>query len=321
MATSEQPSAPSAHWEDFWRDAGGDGEVMGGDRQRPTLEAYWRDVFVRAGFGRADLILDIASGAAPIARIAAAALPADDQPAFLCADYAPAALTAARRAAGDGVLLVACDALRPPFRESRFAGIVSQYGLEYVGNAGFAAAARLLAPGGRLAAIVHYRDGVIESECAENARLVRGALDAGLIESAKRLLEASGPGAPGDSQSRAARDVRAAFETVGAILRAAPPSSARALVSRYAQDVARVAQRRAAFARDEAAGWIEAVGARLEAYAARMNAMVAAARDEGDMAEISGSLSREGLSEFVCAPLAFDPAQAPGAWRLEARRP
>lgn len=323
LAQSLTEKAEPGCWEDFWRNAEGDREVMGGARQRPTLEAFWSAILDRAGLGSSDLVLDIASGAAPVARLAAARLEAGRRPRFVCADYAVSALAAARAAAGADVLPVAADARRPPFRLRSFPLVVSQYGIEYAGEAAFAAAAELVAEGGALAAIVHYRGGVIALECAENARIARAALDSGFLAAARHLFEAGGVRRrPGDGADGDAADaVRRAFAGVGAMLKRSPPSVGRDLIARYAGDAARLVARGAAYKPEEALSWLDEVGARIGAYERRMAAMVAAARSEAEMAAIAARLAGAGLRSIDFAPLKFEPDRPPGAWKLAAHRP
>ncbi|MEQ1931845.1 MAG: hypothetical protein ABL957_15120, partial [Parvularculaceae bacterium] len=103
-------------------------------------------------------------------------------------------------------------------------------------------------------------------------------------------------------------------------LAAAPHSSARDLLVRYAADIERLAARRFAFAPDEALGWLAAIETRLKAYATRMSAMVAAARSSGDMDEIAARLAEAGLSGIDIAAVSFRSDGPQGAWRLSATR-
>lgn len=322
---SAQGNPKGDHWEEYWRDAGGDGEILGGPRQRQTLEAFWADILAAPDREPTGLSLEIACGAAPVARFAAAQIGPDAIRTFVCADYAPSALFAARRALGPKARLVACDARDPPFQAGSFDAVYSQYGLEYAGNSAFETSSRLLRPGGHFAAVVHYRDGAIESECRSNARLIDGALAAGLLEAPRRALSASYAvgtrgGAPRKDPS-AEKALAGALSAVRGLVATAPDTSAKTLVARYAADIARIAERRLAFAPKDALGWIDAVEGRLKAYAARMSAMVGAARSRDDLEEIAAALSAAGLADIDFAPLIFSAADAPGAWRLKARRP
>lgn len=320
MPSREQSGTAGGHWEEFWRDAGGDGAVMGGEAQRPALDAYWRGVLGRAAFGPASRALDIASGAAPIARVAAEVLPPARRPKFWCVDYAPSALAAARRLLGPDAALVACDARALPFRPQSFAAVVSQFGLEYAGKEAFGAAAEMVAPNGVFAALVHCRGGVIDAECAENVRIIDAAGISTVIAAARAALSASyaAPGTPNalSIEERAG----AAFDAARAALGASGASTGRTLVARYAGDLTTLLARRRAYAPEDALAWIDGVEARLGAYAARMKAMVAAARTGDEMRAIASRLANAGLADVAFQPLTFKEGEPPGAFRLEARR-
>lgn len=295
---------------------------MGGLGADAALETVWKSFLAGANLTPGDQVLDIASGAAPIARINAA-LPAAQRPLFVCIDYASAALQAARRRIGPGALFTTADARRLPFAGGGFAAVVSQFGLEYAGLAAFAAAADQLRPKGTLCAVVHVAGGVIAAESAENARHVRAAFGAGLVKAARATLEASydAPRRAGSSAyvnkkkdaalERALRDVRSEAA-------AAPASSARDLIARYASDVEQLAARRFAYGPHDALGWLASVEARLESYCARMNAMLGAAQSAEGMSVIENSLRDRGMAEISIEPLFFRAAEPQGAWRLMA---
>ncbi len=315
-------ASTAAHWEEYWRDGSSGGEILGGEGGSRSLDAFWRRFLGERDFAPPDLALDVASGAAPIARLALAEFPAERRPRFICADYAPAALASARRMLGAAIEGVACDARALPFRELSFSGVVSQFGLEYVGNDGFSAAARMVARGGRLAAIIHYRGGAIETECAENARVVGLIAGAGLIASARKALRKTYEGPKGGGvHAKSEKAFAAALDDANAALMRSPASTGRGLSLRYAGDIAQLAARRFAFAPEDAYEWLKGVEARLDAYSKRMTSMVAAARSSADMTDIKLRLESDGLEAISFAPLTFRPGDPPGAWTLEARRP
>lgn len=317
---SQPISSRADHWQDLWNDPQNDGEIMGGLAARPALESVWRSFLETAALCADDLVLDIASGAAPIAR-GAADLPAASRPNFACVDYAPAALSAAR-ALGARIICCVADANRLPFRPGSFSAVVSQFGLEYAGGAAFSEAASALRPGAPLLAIVHAEGGAIALESGASERVVAAALEAGLIRAARKTLTASYDDAPAGYVSKKRE---AGFQrTLGAVrsLTAnAPPSPGAAILARYAADIERLAARRFAFEPEDALGWLQQIEQRLKAYLARLRAMQQAARSSQDMDEISTRLAGVGLVDISVEPVQFRAGDAQGAWRLSARRP
>ena len=109
------------------------------------------------------------------------------------------------------------DATALPFAEQSFDLAMSQYGIEYVGQAGLGELARVLRPGGKIAAIVHHQNalppryGRAELDALRWLRRERGLFDlaAQLIEPMARSRSAEGlVSLRGDAQ---AAEVRAAF--------------------------------------------------------------------------------------------------------------
>lgn len=311
----------AAHWQELWSDPHNDGEIMGGAAARPALEGIWKSFFELSALGSDDCVLDIASGTAPIAR-SATSLPTAAQPRFVCLDYAPAALAAARDVLGPRVLYCVGDAQRLPFAARSFAGVVSQFGLEYAGHEAFAEAAAQLRAGGRLCAVVHAAGGVIALESAASASAAEAALKAGLIRRTRETIAAS---YDGGARGYVNRRKEAAFTRmlgdVRTSLVASPPSAGRNILVQYVADVERLAARRFAFAPEDALDWLRQVERKLKAYVARMQAMQAAARSRGDMEALCANLAACGLADVGFEPVQFRAGEPQGAWRLAARRP
>lgn len=317
---SQPISSRADHWQELWSDPQNDGEIMGGLAARPSLDAIWKSFLETAALRPDDLVLDIASGAAPIAR-SAESLPAASRPNFTCVDYAPAALTAARTL-GARVICCVADANRLPFRPGSFSAVVSQFGLEYAGAAAFSEAASALRPGAPLLAVVHVAGGAIALESGASEQVVATALEAGLIRALRDTLAASYDGAPAGYVNKKRE---AAFQRTLAAARsrlvASPPSPGAAILANYAADMERLAARRFAFAPEDALGWLQQIEQRLRSYLARLRAMQQAARSPQDMDEISTRLAGAGLVDISFEPVQFRAGDAQGAWRLSARRP
>ena len=167
-------------------------------------------------------MLDVACGHGAVTGIAvAAARSAGIELEAHCADYSQAAVDELCKRF-PGVEGVACDAADMPWPDQRFDFVVSQFGIEYAGDAAFGEAARLVAEGGTLAALTHLQGGAIHAECADNyavaaalresrlMTLARGAFEAGFNLMAGKYL---GRGIPGSGQTAGAggRDRRKAY--------------------------------------------------------------------------------------------------------------
>lgn len=315
--------AASGLWQDMWAD--GSGEMFGAPGAAAALETHWRTFFERAKLPAGALVLDVASGSAFIAAAASASGHADRSPQFVCLDYAPAALAHARRKLGRWTIPVAGDAMRLPFAKASFAAVVSQFGIEYAGASAFAASAQMLQPGGAFCAVVHARDGVLDLECAENARACDAFRKAGAIEKARAALNASlsepqRPGAKGYLNKKKEAAFERSVAEARAQLAVSAASTARPLLAQYTDDIERLLARRFAFAPEDALGWLASVEARLAAYRDRMSAMTEAALTLAELQERASALRAEGCEGIAIEDLAFRAGEARAAWILAARR-
>lgn len=288
---------------------------MGGAGQKAALEGLWRGFFEGAAADGPRLALDIACGAAPLAQFARS-VPGAQALRFVCADYAPSALSAARAALRGEVDVVACDTLRLPFRGGAFAAVVSQFGVEYAGEAGFAEAARMGAK--RVGIIAHFRGGVIDAECAANADAVEIFLSSDVISRARIALSKSSS-ADAEPHAKADAKLAAAMARLDSRLGALASSTGRDLALRYGGDLRRLVDRRSAYALDDSLAWLDGVKQRLLAYRARMQSMTKAAQTRADMERACRLFAEAGYDDIVFAPLNFGTDTLAGAWRLEAR--
>jgi hypothetical protein len=179
-------------WEDYWaRTSRGaiDIEALD-DPVAAALRAHWLEQ--ASWLSNCGVVLDVGSGPAVLARmlgrVAATSLV---QTTWLCMDRArlsPDALPAGVSLLG-GVDFAASQPSGSPVD-----AIVSNFGLEYVGADAIApACARWLAPAGRLHAVVHTRDSIIDAASRQSVDDLRWVLvKAGLIERAEELLVAIG---------------------------------------------------------------------------------------------------------------------------------
>ena len=301
-----------ADWSAYWRSRGGAGEAFAGEgvEQHPALKAYWDAVF--AGMPEGARVLDLACGAgSALKRAHAAGLTA-----LTGADVSAEALSLLTDAVPSADA-VRCSADAVPLPDDAFDLVASQFGFEYAGPGAPPEMARLTAPGGRIAALIHYAGGAIEAEVTTNAAAARAVSDTGFIEAARSLIEASFAGQGGGTGVETAKQAfRRPERALHAIARAAPGGLAAHLHGGFKQ----LYHRRHAYALGDIIGWLDGMDAELRAYGGRMATMRAAAKDEAGMAAIADALRTGGLREIAYEPLTVDGDDAPLAWSLTARR-
>ena len=323
------PSTPEAkHWENYWSGGrgpeDGPGAAVTGAARSEAIQETWRGFFEqvneRLKHGSAALrFTDLACGAGVVTENAVSALAPDHlaRTSLVGLDYSVSAArqySAKFRTVGAAsVAGVVADAHVLPFPAASIDIAVSQFGLEYAGGAAVAEAGRLIAPDGAILCLTHYRAGAIERECSENFEIANGILDSGSFHHVRNLFANPGDGG-------AEEQAKSALESLRKFAEANSVSAGQQLLARTRKDLLRLVLRRTAFAPQEAVAWLDASASELSMYAGRMRSMLDAALGEDQIRSITAQWSAAGLSVEAPAPVVMDKADAPSAWRLQARR-
>jgi SAM-dependent methyltransferase len=317
-----QTPPPADPWSDYWAGADPALAAVTGGAAADALAGVWDEWLARLPLGIGEgRLLDLACGSAPVARAAAKA---GRGAVLACSDYSAAALArAAEQFSAEApeapAVFVAADAARPPFSEQGFDLVASQFGLEYAGEAAFAAAAGLVAPEGALACLVHLAEGPIHRECAGNLSVMEAIVETGVIGRTRGLIDLARTNGP-ETARRAGEDALVGgFRAIEAAANASPGAAA-GFAMQLVPGLARLYSRWQAFAPEDADHWLEHQARAVAAYRARMAAMADAARDTDAMTRIIRALSDGGLVGVSAAPLTPPGRSEPLAWRLEAHR-
>lgn len=307
-------------WSHYWEttDGNGVGHVRG-EQLAKELNAWWSARFDAVFAERMPAsLLDIACGAAAVARVAKSRSDADKL-SCVCSDYSSGALVSARRGLGtDLVMYCAADARKSPFEDASFDLVVSQYGLEYGGGEAFGEAARLVAPGGHMLALVHTREGSINVECATNLVVLNMAIEEDLIGQTARLLESAQTSGGVDTRALE-REFEACFDRVGAALTKSGPGGAYDFVVRLATDLTQIYNRRANHMPHELANWLDVKSDELDAFRTRMRTMTNAAMDDSEIDSIRSIMGGVGLVDISVSKLVLEGDKAASAWAITAR--
>ena len=324
---SEAPGTPHVeHWDAFWRAR--DKAISRDDAgaRDPAPAHFWEAFFAREFEGKpAASLVDVAcgNGAVTAIAIAAAQSAGSDLDAF-CADYSQAAVDELCRRF-PGVQGVACDAADMPWPDGRFDFVVSQFGIEYAGESAFAEAARLVANGGTLAALVHLAGGAIHAECADNFAVASAVREAELMPRARQAFEAGFDLIAGkitdDQFQEADKRLAPAVEAAKAILREKGADAAGGLLANLYKDIGYMYTRMQNYVPDEVFAWLDGMGAELDSYEGRMASMTRAAMDEAQARATSDSFAALGLDSEPPQVLSLEESGKPAAWILVARRP
>lgn len=319
---NDPPKTPAAAgWDRYWRGTPDRTAYSSGGASHPAIRAFWVRWFQEERHSRgASRMVDVASGNGAVVEAARAAF-SGVLPELICLDISAAAVAAVARCY-PGVHGIVADARAIPLRSGDFALVTSQFGVEYAGPEAFAEAARLTAPGGELALLLHIRGGAIYQECAASLGAIQALQRAEFIPLALGMFEAGFAACRGadDTPYRAAvlrlAPARQALESILATYgrRVAGDS-----LLRFGVDVARMQARLRHYDPSEVLGWLSGMDAEFRAYAGRMNSMCASAIDRQTFDDFCGALRQQGY-RIRRADALGTPDQSPLAWALVAER-
>lgn len=323
----DENSTPHAeHWDAFWRghEKAVSREDIGARDLAPSH--FWEAFFERefADKPRASL-LDVACGHGAVTGTAiAAAQDAGTELEAYCADYSQAAVDELHKRF-PGVEGVACDAADMPWPDARFDFVVSQFGIEYAGDAAFGEAARLIANGGTFAALTHLAGSAIHAECSDNFDVAQALRQSQLMPLARHAFEAGFALIAGritDAQFQEAdKQLAPAVEVAKGILREKGPQAAGGLLASLYKDIGYMYTRMQNYVPDDVFEWFDGMSAELVSYEGRMASMTHHALDESQIDTIVKTLSDLGLNVEAPRVLSLEESGKPAAWILIAHRP
>ncbi len=310
-------------WDVYWQGARGAALGPEGGVSCEGVPTFWHGVFESAfASGGPVTMLDCAAGSGVVTDLALTAAAARADTRFYAFDYSANALTMLMRRLPP-VRTAVADARSTPFADGAFGLVVSQFGLEYAGVEAFAEAARVLAPKGTFAALIHYKGGAIERECADNLSAIRTVLDADFLPRAKAAISAAfaferGLG-PRSAAEQAAHRFGDALKAMQDLLRNRGVGAANGLPARLYRDVGTLHDRRRAYDPADMYDWFDGMTAEVSAYAMRMGSMTEAALGPDDIRAVRDAMAAHGVQVVKLDRISGEPDE-PAAWSLTASR-
>jgi len=323
MIDSKSDSSQVADsWDTYWHGTGDVGAYSSGGVSHPVILTFWDDFFrmVIQEYGAAKVI-DIASGNGAVIERALAVV-ADERPDFTCVDVSDAAITNIRKRFPQVRGLVA-DACSIPLDSGSFDIATSQFGVEYAGLQAIDEVARLVAPGGRLALLLHSEVGSIHQECAASLEAIVRLQDSKFIPYAVQMLGAGFDAIRGADRApyeAAAKQLDPAVRALEAIVSQYGEHVAGDTIARLYSDVGRIHSEIQHYEPAEVLEWLNRMDGELEAYAGRMSSMCESAIDSTTFEAICGGLRRQGFATERAEPLLAPDHDLPLAWVLVAIR-
>ncbi len=320
--SESSPSKAATGWDEYWRGTGEIGAYSMGGVSHPAILNFWDDFFqaVKMDYP-APKMIDLASGNGAVVERAIAAL-GDDYGNFTCLDASESAVTNIQ-SRFPGVNGVVADACSVPLESDGFDIVTSQFGIEYAGLAAIDEAARLLAPAGRLALLLHIKAGSIYQECSESLDAILRLRESRFIPCAIELFRAGFEACSGSDRApyeAAAMKLAPAIQALESIMEQYGEHVAGDTLGRLYSDVDRIHRNMPRYEPTEVLGWLGRMEGELEAYAARMSSMCASAIDQESFERLSAGLRDRGCTTLRAEPLTAAEQDVPLAWVLIATK-
>ncbi len=310
------------NWEGFWRNTREAAAYRSGAPQQAALEQFWGGFFKRTlPMFPGARILDLACGNGVVARSALGSARAMGEHAVMVCglDRSASGLIDFHRRL-PAAQAVNADVLQAPFREGVFELVTSQFGVEYAGSSAIVSAARLVSPGGVLAAILHLKGGGIYNECHNNLHAMQDFESSNFMLHARQVfLGEKKPASKRTGLKLSARPTAQflkAGRAVLEILQRYGVGVAGGVVQRLHADVSNMYAKRTAIELGAILAWIDGMSGELRSYTGRMSAMLDAALDENDFVAIRQELAANSMVIRVHEVMYMGEAHDPAAWIL-----
>ncbi len=297
-------------WSDYWTNDGAGGEVFVNPKgeKHPALTRHWQQIF--ADLEEKAQVIDLASGGGSIY----AHLPESHGFDLHAVDISREAL---EMLVGriPGVTTAVCSADSVPYDDGLFDLVVSQFGVEYAGIEAFSEAARIVATGGRLTALCHYKDGYIDS--CNRAELAGAILakDSGFIDKSIAVTEAAFSG-----DTDAQKKTVTAFTPAEKLLAEAVDKDQSGIHVHIYRGFRQLFEHRHQYIVSDITTWLTQIRDELDKTIDRLTRMCGAALSKDDMDRVCEILGAQGLKNISCLPFETSGNELPVAWNLLAVR-
>ncbi len=315
------PDGFTVAWDTYWQGTREKAAHKEGGVQEALLAEFWDELLSSQLQANPSLrVLDLACGNGAVTGFLRQISPAL---AVHCCDYSLHALVDLERR-HPGNLRVVADAARLPYADASFDLVASQYGVEYAGPQAIVEAARLVAPGGTLALLVHVFEGAIYRECERNRDVIAAIRALDILALAQSAFAAgfalnAGTGTPA-AFKQAEQAFTPAVRGLEQILRDAGPTVAGGLPGQLYQDIAHMYRKMSAYEPAEIFDWLEGMTGELDAYQGRMQSMLDVALAQHQLLALQEDLVPLGFADVTLRDMAVNEHSPAAAWAMLSQR-
>lgn len=312
----------SESWDTYWRGAVHGAAYASGGISHPSIQSFWDEFFraAKAEYGTPKVI-DIASGNGAVVECAQSAF-GGKLPDFTCLDVSASATEMLERRF-PAVLTIVADAKQIPLESASYDIATSQFGVEYAGLDAIDEVARLVAPGGELAFLIHHRASSIYKECAASLDAIERVQQAKFISYAIAMFDkgfAVVRGADRAEYEAAAMQLAPAVQDLESIMTQHGIHVAGDLVTRLYDDVGTIHENIQRYEPSDVLNWLHRLERELQACKGRMASMCSAAIDSDSFERICERLRKHAFTTTRAEALAESDQHLPLAWALIAIR-
>ncbi len=309
-------------WDTYWHGAQHGAAYCGGGTSHPLVLSFWSDFFkaVRDQYNTPKII-DIASGGGAVVECAMSTFDGQLEE-FTCLDISDSAISMLEQRFPDVHGIVA-DACAIPLDSASYDIVTSQFGIEYAGLEAIDEVARLIAPGGQLALLLHNLAGGIYRQCAASLDAIEKLQEAKFIPLSIIMFEegfAAIRGADPAKYDAAAMNLRPAIRAMESIVMQHGKHVADGTIMRLFDDVKIMHGRMQHYEPSEVLGWLRKMEGEVQAYAGRMASMCNAAIDAEVFEKLCDKLKGQGHKILRGEALINPDQNVPLAWALVATK-
>lgn len=318
----KDPSSTEKSWDTYWRGTGDVSSFSSGGVNHPAIHGFWNDFFQSLqAHSATPRMIDLATGNGAVIEVARGIFGVENS-SISCVDISTAAIENVEQRF-PGVSGIVADALAIPLEDGGFELATSQFGVEYAGIDAIYEAARLLAPGGQLAMLLHIEGGSVYKECDDSLNAIRRLHDAKFIPLAIELFRtgfAAVRGAERAPYDSAGQLLAPAVQEAEAIMADYGEHVAGDTIARLYNDVGRIHGGLPRYEPDDVLGWLDTMNGELDDYADRMASMTQAAMGQDSFEQVCRKLGADGLTLQRAEPLTPQGQTLPLAWVLVATK-
>jgi ubiquinone/menaquinone biosynthesis C-methylase UbiE len=292
------------NWSEYWANEGVSGEVFVDKKgnKHPYLSKFWNQYLSQVT--KNAKVVDLACGGGSIF----ADNVEDGQFQLYAVDISAQALTQLNKRLPE-VTTIESSVDEIPLDSGMFDLVVSQFGIEYVGESAFVEAARLMASGSQLVVLCHIENGFIDTKNQtelEGAKLLEST---DFIEKAIAVTTANF-----NNDTEAYKKKLVEFIAIEPQVATWLEGKGKSLVSHCYLGFRQMYERKNVYQLSDIIGWLEGMKSEVGKTIIRVSEMRKAAQSEKQVKSICEALVANGLSDILFKPFTLPEQKLPIAW-------